>query len=358
MHTDLTQLSVAPANSIKQAIVQMEVGRFGIVLVMDSDRRLLGTITDGDIRRALLANLPLDEPVTVLLESKASSPYAQPITAPKSADRDTMLQILQRHNILHLPLVDSEQGVVALVTMDDFLPAKESPLDAVIMAGGEGTRLRPLTDELPKPMLPVGDQPLMEHTLEQLRSAGIKHVNVTVHHKSEKITEYFGDGHGFGMDITYVNEDRPLGTAGALGLMEAPKETMLVINGDILTQVDFRAMLAYHREQQADLTVAVQRHDMMVPYGVVECEGATVLSLSEKPTINLLVNAGIYLLEPTVHRFIPIGERFDMTDLIQRMLAESCRVAAFPISEYWLDVGQPANYQQALEDVKNWKINP
>ncbi len=354
MYTDLISLCTAVTGSIKQAIAQMEVNRIGIVLVVDSERRLLGTVTDGDVRRALLANLPLDEPVNTLLERKAGTRYSQPITAPEDADRKTLLETMRYHNILHLPLVDREQRVVALVAMEEFLAGTTPPMEAVIMAGGQGVRLRPLTDEMPKPMLPVGDQPLMERTLEQLRSAGIKRVNVTVHHKSDKITEYFGDGRAFGVDISYVNEERPLGTAGALALMDPPQETMLVINGDILTQVDFRTMLAYHREQHSDLTVGVLRQDLQVPYGVLECEGANVQNFSEKPVLSFLVNAGIYLLEPSVHGFIPFGQRFDMTDLIQRLLEEDRRVTAFPISEYWLDVGQLADYKRAMEDVKNW----
>jgi NDP-sugar pyrophosphorylase family protein len=269
-----------------------------------------------------------------------------------------MLQVLQQHKILHLPLVDQDQRVVALVTLDEFVPTDEEPLMAVIMAGGLGVRLRPLTDELPKPMLPVGDRPLMEIIVRQLRASGIRHVNVTVHHKPEKITEHFGDGREFGVKITYLTEDRPLGTAGALGMMEPPQETVLVINGDILTQVDFRTMLTYHHEHHADLTVAVQQHDLQVPYGVIQCEGTFVRHLAEKPTLKFLVNAGIYLLEPIVYSFIPTGERYDMTDLIQRLLNEGRQVVAFPIREYWMDIGQNADYQQVKEHARDWEPSP
>jgi dTDP-glucose pyrophosphorylase/CBS domain-containing protein len=358
MYTDLTTLCVGPESSIHQATAQMDVSRIGIVLVVDSEMRLLGTITDGDLRRAILANISLDEPVTVILARKAGTAYAEPIAAPAGADRDTMLHVLRQHDIRHLPLLDRNQRVVALVTLDEFVTGEGSPQQAVIMAGGLGVRLRPLTEELPKPMLPVGDHPLLEIMVQQLRAAGIKHINVTVHHKSEKIVEHFGDGREFDVEITYMAESRPLGTAGALGLMEAPQETMLVINGDILTQIDFRAMLAYHREHHADLTVAVQQYDLQVPYGVIECEGSFVRSLAEKPQLRFFINAGIYLLEPATYRFIPKGERYDMTDLVQRLLDEGRQVVAFPIREYWMDIGQHADYEQAKEDLRAGRVEP
>ena len=355
MHTDVKRFCITKDASIQEAVARAESNRLGIVLVVDDGQRLIGTITDGDVRRAILANISSDEPVGVLLASKAGTSYARPITAPVETDSNTLLHVLQQNAILYLPLVDQEQRVVALVTLDEFVAKQEPPLQAVIMAGGAGVRLRPLTDEMPKPMLPIGDRPLMEFTVRQLRDSGIKHLNVAVHHKSEKITEYFGDGREFGVDISYVTEDRPLGTAGALGLMEPPQDTMLVINGDILTQVDFRAMQAYHREQKADITVAVQKYELQVPYGVIECEGTQVRGLSEKPIYKYFVNAGIYLLEPMVYKFIPNGQRYDMTDLIQRVVEEGRMVVAFPVKEYWIDVGQKQDYQQAQEHAKKWE---
>ena len=343
---------------MQEAIAQIEVSRIGIVLVVDPEFRLLGTVTDGDLRRIILAGISLDEPISVLLARKTESPFAKPVAAPVGAGRTIFIELLNQHSIRHLPLVDHEQRVVALVTMDEFAPEPEPPMQAVIMAGGMGTRLRPLTEKLPKPMLPVGNQPLMEIIVNQLRDANISHVNVSVHHESEKITNYFGDGSKFGVEITYVTEDQPLGTAGALGLMETPQETVLVINGDILTQVDFRAMRTYHQEHNADLTVAVQQYDMQVPYGIVECEGASIRGMSEKPLLKFFVNAGIYLLEPSVYSFIPNGERYDMTDLIQRLLSEGRSVVAFPIREFWSDIGQHSDYEQAQEQVKKWQQIP
>ncbi len=358
MYNDPTNLCVGPGSSIQRSVEQMDANRLGIVLVVGPDRHLLGTITDGDIRRAILARVNFDLPVSELLARKSGSEYAQPITAPENTDRDTLRRTLQDNSIRHLPLVDLEGRVVDLVTLDEFVPDTKPGLSGVIMAGGQGWRLRPLTEEVPKPMLQVGDRPLMEIIIDQMRSAGVTNVNVAVHHKHEKILEHFGDGANFGVNITYLTEDEPLGTAGSLGMMDPPTETVLVINGDILTQVDFRAMLTYHRDQNADFTVAVQSYDLQVPYGVIECTDTLVQSLSEKPVMKFLVNAGIYLLEPSVYSLIPKQTSFDMTTLIQSLLDHGRRVAAFPIREYWLDIGDYSSYVEAQEQSKIWDAPP
>jgi len=352
----LTDLCLTPQTSIRDVIACIERNNKGIVLVTDEERQLLGTITDGDVRRAILAGENLDVPVSELLARKAGSPYPQPVTAPIGTDRGALLQLMQERVIRQVPLLDDDGHVVGLVTLDELLPGQLLPLQAVIMAGGYGTRLRPLTEELPKPMLPVNGRPLMGRIIEQLREAGIRRVNITTHYKPEKIIDHFGNGRSFGVELNYVNEDRPLGTAGALGLMNVSDKPLLVINGDILTKVNFRAMFDYHRKHKADLTVAVRKYDLNVPYGVVENDGAFVQSLVEKPLLSLFVNAGIYLLEPSVHRYIPNGQHFDMTDLIERLLEEKRPVVSFPIVEYWLDIGQPSDYEQVKEDVENDKI--
>lgn len=354
---DLAALCSLPTRTIRDAMAQLDHGRRGIVLVVDRNRRLVGTVTDGDIRRALLDRVELEEPVSALLARKAGTPYAQPVTAPADAAPATLLRLLQEHRILHLPLLDAQRRVTGLARLDDFLP-NHSPVRAVVMAGGQGSRLVPLTEELPKPMLPVGGKPVMEILIEQLRQAGIKHVNVTTHHKSEKISEHFGDGSGFGVALSYTDEREPLGTVGGLGLLQPPTETTLVINGDIVTEVDFRAMVAYHHEQRADLTMAVRHYGVQVPYGVVECDGPLVRRVREKPEIGFFVNAGMYLLEPVAYTFIPQGQRFDMTELIQRLVADGRRVVSFPVREYWLDIGQHEDYRQAQQDYAERAARP
>lgn len=349
---ELQSLFISPDNSIRTAMKCVDRGSCGIALVVDKEWRLLGTITDGDVRRAVLAGTDLESPVSVLLSRKISTQYPKPVTAVPETDRKALIALMHEQVLRQIPILDNDGRVVDLVMMDDLIPTQDLQLQAVIMAGGSGTRLRPLTEDMPKPMLPVGGKPLMELVIEQLRQVGIRRVNVTTHYKPEKIYNHFGDGSLFGVELNYVNEDKPLGTGGALGLMDAPTEPMLVINGDILTQVDFRSMLSYHQEHLAVMTVAVRKYDIKIPYGVVECEGSRVCALKEKPQMHFLVNAGVYLLEPEVYEFIPNGEHFNMTDLIQRLLDSNHTVASFPIIEYWLDIGQLADYEQAQNDMQ------
>ena len=351
-HQDLQSLFVFPDQPVRAAMICIDRGSCGIALVVDQEKHLLGTITDGDVRRAVLAGTDLESPIRELLSKKISTQYPKPVTVPSGEKREKLLELLHQNSLRHLPVLDADGRVVDLVMIDDLIPIQDLRLQAVIMAGGLGTRLRPLTEDMPKPMLPVGGKPLMELVIEQLRQVGIRRVNVTTHYKPEKITGHFGDGSSFGVELNYVNEDKPLGTGGALGLIEAPKEPLLVINGDILTQVDFRAMLAYHQEHQAVMTVAVKQYDIKVPYGVIECKGSRVCALKEKPQMHFLVNAGVYLLEPKVYEFIPNGEHFNMTDLVQRLLDSNHVVASFPIIEYWLDIGQLADYEQAQNDMQ------
>jgi dTDP-glucose pyrophosphorylase len=356
MVTDLSELCIAFDSVVLDAISAINRNALGIVLVTDSRMKLLATVTDGDIRRAMLDGIRLDAPIDQLLRGKSDQLYTNPITARVGDSYEKILSFMDEFVIRQIPILDEQERVVDLVTIEDLLPKENLPLQAVVMAGGYGTRLMPLTEELPKPMLPLGDRPLIEHIVEQLQLSGIHRVNITTHYLGNKIRDHFGNGQDFGVAIEYVNEDKPLGTAGALGLMDKPENPLLVINGDILTRVDYRAMLNYHYKHKADLTVGVRQFAFDVPYGVIECDGPFVKRLKEKPKYNFLVNAGIYLLEPSVHPYIPNDQRFDMTDLIESLLADNCTVVSFPIVEYWLDVGQPIDYQKAQEDLENGQL--
>jgi NDP-sugar pyrophosphorylase family protein len=192
--------------------------------------------------------------------------------------------------------------------------------------------------------------------VEQLRDVGVKRIHVTTHYQADKIMRHFGDGESFGVKIEYVNEDVPLGTGGALGLLDPPQETVLVINGDILTQVDFRAMYNFHQDHRAEMTVGVRRYGMQVPYGVVECDGFNICALKEKPQLSFFVNAGVYLLEPSVFGLIPAHQHFNITDLVSSLLEAGRTVVSYPIREYWLDIGQRDDYRQAQQDALVGKL--
>jgi dTDP-glucose pyrophosphorylase/CBS domain-containing protein len=354
---NIDEICVGAAVPIRQAIEVMDQARSGIVLIVDDRCSLVGTLTDGDMRRALLGNMDLNLPLTTLIKAKEGTRFEHPVTAVPGQSKEVYLGILQHHRLNALPLLDEVGCVMGLLTLDDLVTGSRPTMGAVVMAGGQGKRLYPLTETMPKPMLPVGERPLLERTIERLRDAGINRVNIATHYKPEKITEYFGDGKKMGMELNYVRETRPLGTAGALGLMEKPNEPLLVINGDILTEVDFQAMLVYHLEHEAEMTVAVRQYDLQIPYGVVECEGTQITELREKPVHNFFVNAGIYLLQPSVYGYIDGGEQLDMTHLIQRLLDNGQSVVSFPIREYWLDIGQITDYERAQEDVKEGKLS-
>lgn len=354
---NVASLCVTLDDPVLRAIKGIDEGQCGIVLVVDEERRLLGTITDGDLRRAILAHLDIDTPVRQFLGwIRAISPYTKPFTAPLGIDPQELLQLMASQSLRQVPLLDDQDRVVDLITLEDLLPISTPSVQAVIMAGGLGTRLLPLTTDVPKPMLPIDGRPLLEHIIGQLQQTGITCVNVSTHYKPEKIMEHFGDGRAFGVDLQYVNEDLPLGTGGALGLMSPPSQTQLVINGDILTQVDFRAMLAFHHDNRADMSVAVRRYEVHVPYGVIDCDGTRVIRLREKPLVPFLVNAGVYMLEPSVYQFMPNGKSFNMTDLILWLVAAGRNVISFPIREYWMDIGQPGDYVQAQADVQSGKV--
>jgi dTDP-glucose pyrophosphorylase/CBS domain-containing protein len=353
---DTAMLSLYDNASISEAVACIDrSGRVSIALVVDDHERLINTLSDGDIRRGIMAGLKLTDSVAKLLQVKARTPHPLPVTAPTGTDDETLLEIMQARAVRQIPLITPQGRASDIVTLGDLIPEVPHALQAVVMAGGEGRRLRPLTEATPKPMLPVGGRPLMELIIDQLRDVGVRKLSIATHYQAQKIIDHFGNGKGFGVDIEYTREEAPLGTGGALGLMTPPSDPVLVINGDILTDIDFRAMYAFHQEHGAQMTVAVRRYEVPVPYGVVECDGVRVMGLREKPELNFFVNAGIYLLEPSVYRHIAPNKHLNMTDLIDVLVDRGEPVVSFPVREYWLDIGQHADYERAQLDASNGK---
>ena len=342
---------VTAQTSIRDTVATIDQFAKGIALIVDQQRRLLATITDGDIRRAILAGVDLARPVMCLKQGRQNVPAGPPITAPLGTSETEILALMQAHVIRQVPILDEEGRVCELAVVDDLLEEIELPVTGVIMAGGYGKRMMPLTGTVPKPMLPVNGRPLLEHMLDKLQRAGIRSVNVATHYLSDSIVDHFHDGSEFGVRLNYFPEAEPLGTAGALAKMSSGTDPLLVINGDILTGVDIRAMLHYHREHDAQLTVGVRQYDIEVPFGVVETDGVNVIRIAEKPVLRHFINAGIYFVNPAMCRLVPENRYFDMPDLIEAVIASGSTVVSFPVREYWLDVGQLEQYQKAEADV-------
>jgi dTDP-glucose pyrophosphorylase/predicted transcriptional regulator len=338
------KIFVRPNATIREAIESIDGGAIEIALAVDEHQRLLGTISDGDIRRALLGGAELDASIAEVI-------HHSPITAAVGTELDELLRLMTEHGVEQIPLLEDGR-VVDVAFIRDLVHAHRREHPVVIMAGGEGKRLRPLTNDTPKPMLNVGGRPLLETVLDQVRDAGFSRVLMAVNYQAEAIEEHFGDGGRFGIDIDYIREPTQLGSAGALRVArEQLAQPFIVINADLLTNVNLSALMRFHAEDDNLITVGVRRYVLEVPYGVVELEETRVTQLREKPTIDFFVSAGIYAVSPGAVALMPPEKgQFDMTDLIQQSLARGGRVGAFPIREYWLDIGQIADYERALDE--------
>ena len=338
-------LRVPQSASVREALETITKNSRQAVMVVDGEGRLVGIVTDGDIRRGLLRGVAVDGRVADLMNR-------QPVTTLAGTTRGEALVLMQQRSLRHLPVVDAAGRLVDVMLLEDLLRPLPIPNAAVVMAGGDGRRMRALSDEVPKPLLRVGGKPLLEILIERLRAAGISQFFVTVRYKSEMIEAHFGDGSRLGVRIRYVRENAPLGTAGALAqLPEAPTAPFFLVNGDILTRCDFLGMLDFHRRCRAELTVGAVPHTVEVPYGVLRVEGDQLAAIEEKPRLDFLVNAGVYVVDPAVIPLIPRERAFDATELIPLLKRAGRTVVAFPIREYWLDVGRDGDFHRANRDV-------
>jgi dTDP-glucose pyrophosphorylase len=345
----IEELCIDSAAQLFRAIEVIQRGTKQITLVVDDERRLLGTITDGDVRRSILRGITLDAPASGIMNTAFTTGTVDMTAA-------EVFVLMRLHSIRHVPLLDAEGRVADLVWVTDLLRRDEADLSAVVMAGGFGKRLRSLTADTPKPMLPMGDRPVMGHLIDQLRGSGIKEVLVTTHFMPEKIMSHFGDGSEHGLCVRYVREETPMGTAGALSLVGEFAKPVLVVNGDIVTSVDFGAMLAFHRENRADLTMGVRQCGLRVPYGVVQTDGVRVVGIREKPRYSFFISAGMYLLEPSVRAHLAAETHMDMPELIAALIAAGRSVVSFPVVEYWMDIGAIDDYERARRDTENGRI--
>lgn len=333
---------VLPTASLVEAARVIDSGGGQIAVVVDGEKRLLGTITDADLRRALLNGRDFSAQCSEYMSTT-------PISLPMGSTRDECRSLMRQRHIGQLPLIDSERRVTDVVLMTEMYLPESQPNSVVIMAGGLGTRLKQLTKKVPKPLLDVGGRPLLETIIDQAIDQGFSRFFLSVNYKAEMIMKHFGDGSSRGISIEYLVEKKRLGTAGALHLLPTDiTDDIVVMNGDILSKCDLRRMLLFHRRNKSIATMAVKDFDLTVPYGVVSIDSKNhIKTLTEKPSQRFFINAGIYVLSPAVLDRIPRDEFFDMPSLFNTCRSNGLTSCAYPLREYWIDIGHMEDFERA-----------
>lgn len=351
MTVNWQKVVIEPLVSIKEALRVIDKEALRVALVVDNNK-LIGMVTDGDIRRGILQGVELSAPVSEIMNTN-------PVSANDSLSSHDLKVLMQSRKILSLPIVNDDKQLVGLKTLYDTLVIEKRENPVFIMAGGFGTRLRPLTDNCPKPMLQVGDKPMLETLINNFKNHGFYKFYISTHYLPEVIMDYFGNGDNFDVEITYVHEETPLGTGGALSLLpdDLPKEPLIMINGDILTNVDFSKVLDFHVKKASDATMCVRDYEVKIPFGVIEGEGHQITGMVEKPTYRYFVNAGIYVISHNIINSLPKNQHLDMPSLFEIKQKEGLKTLKFPIHEYWLDVGRHDDFQKAQVDIHTLGIN-
>ncbi len=340
--------SLAENTNLQQAVCSLEETAAKIVLVVSSDDRFIGTITDGDIRRGLLRGLDLSSPIDSIIHREA-------IVVPPNMSRQMVLQLMQANAINAVPVVDQSRKVVGVHLLGDLLRPVHRPNIMVIMAGGKGTRLRPHTENCPKPMLPVDGKPMLQHIILRAKGEGFEKFVLSVNYLGHMVEDHFGDGSRWGVKIEYLREDSPMGTVGALSLL-SPQPTLpfLVTNGDVLTHVRYSELLDFHESHGAEATMAVRLHEWRHQFGVVQINGVDIVGFEEKPIFRSHINAGVYALNPSALDTLVPNEYCDMPTLFTRLQKQSVRTIAYPMYEAWLDVGRVDDYITAQDNFEGW----
>jgi len=338
---NIDEIKLSEKSTIKNALEAIGKGAVKFAIVVDSNDVLLGTLTDGDIRRAILDGKVIGDEI--------ESIYCKTPTVVGVGDtREEVVRLCSAKNIYQIPVVDNDGKVVSIDLIEELLKPKLFENKVVLMVGGLGKRLRPLTDETPKPMLHVGGKPILQTIIENFASYGFINVIMCVNYKSHIIQDYFGDGTQFGVNIEYVLEDKRMGTAGALSLIaDKIDKPFFVMNGDLLTNVNFEHMFEFHKSAKSMATMCVREYDFQVPFGVVNIHEGRINSIEEKPVHKFFVNAGIYMLEPECIKLVPDDEFYDMPTLFENVLASGEQAVPFPLREYWVDIGRIEEYDKA-----------
>ncbi|MBX9634932.1 MAG: nucleotidyltransferase family protein [Magnetospirillum sp.] len=342
---DFRKALVSASLPIINAVAVINDSATQIAIVVDDNGILLGTVTDGDVRRGILNGVGLQDPVEKVMTVKAT-------TGNVGDSRLTLMALMRQKSIAQVPILDAERRVVGLATLADLL--KQDQLDnwVVLMAGGLGTRLHPLTQSLPKPLIPVGGKPILEWTITSLANQGFFRFFMSLNYKSQMFRDFFENGDRLNVQIDYLQEETQMGTAGALGLLpQRPTQPFIVMNGDVMATVDLREVLDFHNRTGADATVCVYEYSIQIPYAVAQLDGTRLTGLQEKPLQKFLINAGIYCLSPSFMDLLNAGERADMPDLLQALIDRGATVSAFPLKDYWRDIGRPEDLNQAESDM-------
>jgi len=331
-------------STLQKVIQNLNDSGLQIVLAISSEEVFLGTITDGDIRRGLLRGLDMNSSIDSIINREA-------MVAPSQISREAAKDLMWTNGINALPILNASRQVVGLHILNELLETDQRPNLMIIMAGGEGARLRPYTENCPKPMLPLGDKPMLEHIIERAKAQGFKHFLLSIYYLGHMIEDYFGDGSQWQVQIEYLREDTPLGTAGAIGLMvDRPKIPFLVTNGDVITDIDYGELLGFHIRQGATATMAVRAHEWQHPFGVVQTDGIDILGFEEKPISRSYINAGVYALDPDALDLLYDYNHCDMPTLFERIKNNRGRTVAYPMHEPWLDVGRPDDLIEAHKE--------
>ena len=345
MHGLLKDIVISQNATILDAMKAIDNGAVQLALVVDHDGRLIASITDGDVRRGLLRGVSLDASISEVMRIK-------PLTVRQQDGPGAARRLMREHRLHQIPIIDDAGRIVGLELIDQMIVQPANDTWVVLMAGGLGKRLRPLTESIPKPMIHVGGRPLLETIVCSMTEQGFRKFFISLNYQGQVIKDYFGDGAKFDAEIQYLTEDQQLGTAGALSLLpERPNNPFIVMNGDLVTSIQFNQLLSFHKETKADATLCVREHTTKIRYGVVKVEGTQLKGIEEKPNHTFLANAGIYVLNPQALAHVPEGMRFDMPRLFDAVAKSGGTASVFPIREYWLDIGQMEDLERATREI-------
>lgn len=346
MYKNWKESLIQSSATVEDAKRVIDKSSMRIAIVVDERNKLLGIMTESDLRKAMLEHIQLDTCVTKIMN-------ASPKTAFLTDGKDKAKQFFKETRLMHLPVIDENGILVDVEYFDGHLKISKQDNWLIIMAGGLGNRLRPLTEDIPKTLLKVGSKPILERIIDNCVNYGFKKFYLSVNYKAEMIEDYFGDGSAWGIQIEYLKEKMQMGTAGSLSILpEIPLKTFLVINGDLLTDLNLQDLINFHSEHKVFATMCVREYEFSVPYGIVKTKDGKIEGIDEKPVQKFFVNAGIYLFEPGVLKLVPKNTYFDMPDLFKSIIDNSHNTAVFPIREYWMDIGRIDDYERAIGDVK------